>query len=278
MSFGESGFEGLFRDSAHSQWVLDVMEESENTVVLTGAGISASAGVPVYRNESDKYIDPDADWWVQRKSFDNDPIRWYKKFWELYEPIHAADPTPAHLALRALVETSLVSTIVTQNVDGLDLKAGTEESRVLEVHGNDRTLNCTDEQGCGYSIATEHWLSTNDRDGDPPSCPKDGAVLKPPVGLIGDKGLPRWMGVHATQAEKAMLGADALLAIGTSFSVEPWHLYAHILSAGRNRPVIFINPGRTVADHCAHIIIPGTADVVLPALQEALDMRQEKRL
>jgi NAD-dependent deacetylase len=156
--------------------IAEVLRERESVVALTGAGISLAAGVPIYRGADGAYLDKENDTWLWREAYDADPLKWYERFWELHETIKLAQPTLAHRALKALVETGVVSKIVTQNVDGLDLLAGTDKAHVHEVHGIERRLSCTDLEGCDFAIPTDDWLHGHDTD-TLPTCPHDGRPL-----------------------------------------------------------------------------------------------------
>jgi len=176
--------------SLPGEQIVEVLRESQNTVAFTGAGISKSAGIPTFRDLDDGlWLDRENLQWAHRQTYDADPQDWYVKFWPLYGTMRAAKPTPAHYALRDMVEASVIGTIVTQNIDGLDLLAGTDESHVLEVHGHGRQLSCTDVRGCGYFTRTEDWLLGNDR-ARLPTCLRDGKPLKPDVLLFDDASVP----------------------------------------------------------------------------------------
>jgi hypothetical protein len=120
-------------------------------VALTGAGISVPSGIPDFRT-------PGKGLWenvnpmevAHIDAFRSDP----KRFWSFYRPrLHSLDgiePNPAHEALAELERRGLLEAVVTQNIDTLHHKAGSE--RVIEVHGSIRTASC---QACDarYELA-----------------------------------------------------------------------------------------------------------------------------
>jgi NAD-dependent deacetylase len=254
----------------------DLLRGAENLVALTGAGISLSAGIPIYRGSDNKYLDEENEWWVWRESFDSQTEKWYKRFWELHSPITSAAPTPGHLALSAMVEAGILSDIVTQNVDGLDLKAGTDEEHVYEVHGTERLLSCTNEDGCETTVLTDEWLQSHE-DTLVPTCEKDGQVLKPDVNLYHEPPLPRHVSKERRRVaqahpkgEQVMTDADALLVVGTSLNVAPWRQIV-IGKFLTDTPVVVVTPEPIHLDkylRLTHIL--RTADEGLQLLQEEL--------
>ena len=113
----------------------------ERVVVLTGAGISAESGVPTFRGEegywtvgSTVYRPQELATWKHFSRMPADIWRWYL---HRRSVCHAADPNAAHLALVTLEEALGDDfTLVTQNVDGLHLRAGNTRPRTYEIHGN----------------------------------------------------------------------------------------------------------------------------------------------
>jgi NAD-dependent SIR2 family protein deacetylase len=104
-------------------------------LVLAGAGISVSAGIPDFRSESGIYSKEGSDMF-DLQSFMNDPIRLHKFLSRCVPTLLAAQPTPMHRFLRWLSDRNLLLRIYTQNVDGLEIKAGIPEPKVFEIHGN----------------------------------------------------------------------------------------------------------------------------------------------
>jgi NAD-dependent deacetylase len=245
-----------------------VLQERQPIVALTGAGISLAAGIPIYRGADGEYLDKENDTWLWREAYDADPLQWYERFWDLHETIRSAQPTRAHRALNALVEAGVVSKIVTQNVDGLDLMAGTDKSRVHEVHGIERRLSCTDLEECDFVISTEGWLEANDQ-ATLPTCPHDGQPLKPDVNLRHEPGFRTDIAEDGVQGQRALETADAVLVVGTSFNVEPWR---RIIQDRHDygKPVVIVNPNPTTVDKYARFLIRKTADEGLSLLQEQL--------
>ncbi len=123
---------------------------SGQVVVLTGAGISAESGIPTFRG-------PEGYWRVGSRNYHPTEMATYAAFSEMPEEVWAwylyrrgvcrkAEPNPAHLAVAeldsALNEHFL---LITQNVDGLHLRAGSPPERTYQIHGNIDHMRCSRE-------------------------------------------------------------------------------------------------------------------------------------
>jgi len=176
-----------------------------------------------------------------------------------------AQPNGAHSALAHLGAEGCVEQLVTQNVDGLHQRAGSEN--VIELHGNLAVVVCLD---CGArharaaiqrTLEAENtWLldelATTAPDGDAdvqrvdldalrvPSCSHCGGVLKPDVVFFGE-GVPR---ERVASASLALERADAMLVIGSSLMVYSGYRFCEQAQA-MGKPIAAINLGRTRGDH-----------------------------
>lgn len=191
------------------------MQEARDAVVLTGAGISAPSGIPTFRDEGGIWDRFDQlDFHVRR--FEADPAGFWTDRLELHEAMYAAAPAPnaAHRALARLAADGPVSTIVTQNTDGLHLEASRcDGAAVIELHGNASRVVCA---SCGDRRPVEAALEPVRNGTIPPTC-DCGGVYKPDVVLFGES-LP----VEAMRrADRRSREADLFLAVGTSLAVEP---------------------------------------------------------
>jgi NAD-dependent deacetylase len=164
-------------------------------------------------------------------------------------------PNPAHVALAALERRVPEFLLITQNVDGLHQRAGS--NRMVELHGNITRVKCSRE---GTPVAT--WNEPVDE--LPPRCPACGAYLRPDV-VWFEELLPS---APLAQAEEAARRCDMLLVVGTSAEVYPAAaLPERARRGGAN--VIEINPNETALTAQADYTLRGPAGVVLPALLAA---------
>ena len=238
----------------------ELMERSDCTVALTGAGISVPSGIPDFRT-------PGTGLWEKVNpmevahidAFRRDPV----SFWSFYRPrLHSLDgiePNPAHTVLAELERRGLLEAVITQNIDMLHVKAGSE--RVIEVHGSIRTGTC---QGCAaqYSLAEIDELFDDRGVAVCSSC--DGHV-KPDVVLFGEL-LP----VDAmAEAESLAARADLMLCIGSSLEVYPVAGLPSV-TLGRGGRIAVITQGPTPFDPEATVRMDGDVVADLEAVIAAL--------
>jgi len=190
----------------------ELIRESRCTVALTGAGISVPSGIPDFRTPGEglwENVNPMEVAHID--AFRRDPA----KFWSFYRPrldsLSAVVPNDAHRALAELERRNQLEAVVTQNIDMLHHKAGSE--RVIEVHGSIATASCT---SCAASYPLEQVESLFDPDGVA-TCATCAGKVKPDVVLFGELLPP---GAIA-EAERLCAGADLLLCVGSSLEVYP---------------------------------------------------------
>jgi len=221
---------------------------------LTGAGMSAESGIPTFRDAQTGIwarFDPQA--LASRAGFMRDP----RRVWEWYASRRAAmaraAPNAGHRALAEMERHGPMVTVITQNIDGLHARAGSQ--RVIELHGNVERVRCFAED-----VVVAAW----DDAGDLPRCPRCGGLLRPDVVWFGEL-LP--IAALAAAIEAARYG-DVFLSIGTSGLVEPAASLAHEALACRV-PVVEINPEPTPLTPLATFALRGRAGEVLPELVAA---------
>lgn len=190
----------------------ELIKKSRHTLVLTGAGISTESGIPDYRSKGtglwEKY-DP-----IQKASL-SALMRNPKEFYEFNLPLWSsyidAKPNIAHKVLALMEEQGLIYGVITQNIDGLHIKAGSK--KVWEVHGHLRTCHCME---CGRSYPFAELKEQYEKGLNPPRCRKCSGMLRPDVVLFEDP-----MGKDYYQALEALRGCDLLIVVGSSLQVYP---------------------------------------------------------
>ena len=190
----------------------ELIRESESTVALTGAGISVPSGIPDFRTPGEglwEKVDPMSVATID--AFHGDT----RRFWDFYRPrfqtLSGKRPNPAHEALAALERRGLLDAVITQNIDRLHGKAGSE--RVIEVHGSIASASCT---SCDAGFELEQVDSLFDDDGIA-TCTCCAGKVKPDVVLFGEF-LPEAAMVEAQSLSER---ADLMLCVGTSLEVHP---------------------------------------------------------
>lgn len=252
--------------------------------LLTGAGISTDSGIPAYRGEGARTgVDPMT---AQRYLADEAARRRYWVGGHLgWHAFAAAEPNAAHIALAEMERDGIVSGVITQNVDGLHLRAGS--SRVVEVHGTMRRVRCLqcgqvfDRRDIAAVIEEQNpWITVPESivlrpDGDVapestesfivPVCTNCGGMLKPDVVFFGE-----YVPTDRFRAAESLLRAsDALIVAGSSLVVNSG---VRLIERARRRgiPLIIINREPTRADSWANEALAGGTGTVIPALQELL--------
>ena len=122
----------------------ELLAGARHGLALTGAGISAESGIPTFRGEGGLWTKYDPVKVSSIETFLADPAAYWMVSRERGRVALAARPNPGHVALAALEAAGHIVAVVTQNTDGLHQESGS--SRVLELHGSGRTVECLD---CG---------------------------------------------------------------------------------------------------------------------------------
>ncbi|TGJ99919.1 NAD-dependent deacylase [Leptospira selangorensis] len=124
-----------------SSQLIEKFKNSKNILALTGAGISAESGVPTFRGKEGLWKEYRAEELATPQAFQRDPrLVWEWYLWRI-ELISNKSPNPAHFALAELEKKRSDFYLITQNVDGLHKKSGSE--RIIEIHGNIFRNKCT---------------------------------------------------------------------------------------------------------------------------------------
>jgi len=237
-----------------------LITRSSHRVALTGAGLSTPSGIPDFRSTgSGLWTRYDPLEVASLSAFRYHPERFFEWLRPLVKNMLAARPNPAHTSLAALESAGFLQGVITQNIDTLHQRAGSQ--RVLEVHGTIETLTCT---GCYQQIAADQRLlqALIDR-GTIPRCPDCGEVLKPDVVLFQEQ-LPfqTW-----NQARDLSRTCDLMLVLGSSLTVTPVSQLPH-LAHQHGAELIIINQSPTHLDSQARVVIHDDLADVLPQVQE----------
>jgi len=188
----------------------DLILQSKNTVVLTGAGISTNAGIPDFRGPQGLYTSRlyDAEKIFDISYFFKDPKPFYEFAFDFIALESKINPTPTHHALAALEGMGKVKAVITQNIDGLHQKAGSH--KILDMHGNFLTSHCLRcRKAYDYqelrSMVLQHVI---------PHCSCRG-IIKPDIVFFGEDVK------YYHQCLELAQSADLFFVIGTSCAVYP---------------------------------------------------------
>jgi len=239
----------------------ELLAGARHGLALTGAGISAESGIPTFRGEGGLWTKYDPVKVSSIETFLADPAAYWMVSRERGRVALAARPNPGHVALAALEAAGHIVAVVTQNTDGLHQESGS--SRVLELHGSGRTVECLD---CGRReprSAVQERLDTE----MPPRCPHcGGTVLKPTVVLFGEP-----MPAAPMQEAFALAAeADVMLVVGSSLVVYPAADVPFVALRSGARMIV-INAEPTPFDRLAEVVIHGRSGEVLPEIARLID-------
>ncbi|MGV8885164.1 MAG: Sir2 family NAD-dependent protein deacetylase [Microbacteriaceae bacterium] len=270
-------------DAAHALDAAIELLSGNEIAVLTGAGLSTDSGIPDYRGAGAPVRNPMT--FAQYLSDENYRKRYWAGSHVGWKRFASARPNAGHVALAGLESSGLVNGIVTQNVDGLHLRAGSQ--RVVELHGSVdrvRCLRCTQSFARGdiaaRLTAANPWLNDDatiplSPDGDVqidsyddfviPECSVCGGLLKPDVVFFGEFVPVDRFGEAAALVERA----DALVIAGSSLVVNSGIRLLEKASR-RAMPIVIINRGATKGDARAAVKIEAGTSQTLVALLERL--------
>jgi NAD-dependent deacetylase len=205
--------------------ILEEVKASRGRVLaLTGAGISAESGIPTFRGKEGYWVVGSRNYMPQematREMFDRDPREVWRWYLYRFGVCHRVEPNQGHRALveldRGLGERYH---LVTQNIDGLHLRAGSTRERTYCIHGDVAFVRCADE--CTTDLFPMPEMG--ERDGETPftdadrarlSCPRCGGWLRPHVLWFDEYYDEHWYRMQS--ALRAADRADLLLVVGTS--------------------------------------------------------------
>lgn len=220
--------------------IVALMARSKNTVVVTGAGISTEAGIPDFRGENGIYRtlgEQKVMNIINIDAFRKSPETFYR-FYREHFTFPAVDPSRAHYILAELEKDGFVKAVVTQNIDNLHQRAGSQ--RVIPIHGNAESFICTT-RGCQCVYDTAY---VRDFPEIVPTCARCGGVVKPDVVLFGEQ-IKNYL-----DAQEAIFQARLLIVIGSSLTVWPLAGFVQEYTT-LFKDLIIINKGHTALDHVA---------------------------
>lgn len=272
--------------------LLDFIKQHPKPLILTGAGISLASGIPTYRDQKGTWKGNPP---MQHQDFIRDETtrqRYWARSFIGRTTIADAQPNAAHYALAELEALGYSQLLITQNVDNLHQRAGSQ--RVADLHGNLKDIICLQ---CGanssrddmqtrlaeYNPQLAGLTAVMRPDGDAvlaeanvqnvqiPSCTECSGVLMPDVVFFGGV-LPK---DRAAYCLEQLQQADALLVIGSSLQV--FSGYRFCLRAKEwGKPIALNNPGTTRADKLASLHLRSPCTTLLPAVLDGLTTDKQK--
>lgn len=236
------------------------LADAEAVVVLTGAGISTDSGIRDFRGPNGLWTkNPEAEKLATLQHYVSDPeVRKRSWQWRLDSVSETFAPNDGHRALVELERRGNLELLITQNVDGLHLSAGTSRDRLVEIHGTTSDVVCL---SCGDRAPMHEALDRVRSGEDDPPCRLCGGILKSATISFG-QGLVE---ADLRRSDESARRADVLLAVGTTLGVYPIANVVPIAKA-HGATVIIVNGGPTEMDDLADIRLEGSISELLPAI------------
>jgi NAD-dependent deacetylase len=240
--------------------VADWLHAASQVSVLSGAGISTESGIPDFRGPQGVWTrNPAAQALFSLDSYLADPgvraAAWRNR---LEHPAWDARPNAGHQALVALERSGRLRAIVTQNIDGLHQRAGSDPERVIEIHGTLFEVECL---SCGRRTAMRENLDRVEAGEPDPRCLVCGGMQKAATISFGQ---PLKIDVLRA-AQLAAQQCDLLLVVGTTLQVQPAAGLAQVAVAAGARLVI-VNSDPTPYDDLASALLRDPIGQTLPRL------------
>ena len=230
------------------------LKQSQNTVALTGAGVSTESGIPDFRGKDGLWSRFDPYEYGTMGAFLADP----EKVWQMLAgllKITDAEPNTGHKGLAALEEKGLLTGIITQNIDRLHQKGGSKN--VVEFHGSLDTFSCL---SCGENFSLSHIKQCS----LPPHCAACDAILKPDI-VFYDEHIPD---MTFSRSRQLLGSADLLVVAGTSCQTEPAARIPYYIH-NKGGKIIEINK-EPALNHLAAVTLEGNFTTVMEKLIEHL--------
>jgi NAD-dependent deacetylase len=223
-----------------------LLAASKRAVVFTGAGISTESGIPDFRSPGGI--------WTQYQPIDfreflaSEEARretWRRKI-AVDETVSRAEPNRGHRAIAQLVGSKKVSSVITQNIDGLHQRSGIPDEQVIELHGNGTYAACLE---CVKRYELAELFAAFKVNEEPPVCECGGFIKSATISF----GQP--MPVEPMRRARAeATSCDLFIAIGSSLVVYPAAGFPAVAKQNGSRLVI-LNRDPTDLDYLADLVL-----------------------
>jgi len=241
--------------------IADVMQNCQSILFITGAGISADSGLPTYRGIGGLYNSKITDEGypievaLSGQMMSNHPDICWKYIYQIEENCRGAKHNRAHEIIAEMEKHFGRLWILTQNIDGFHLSAGSRN--IIDIHGDVHKLICTN---CSYKKTVEDYSGIQ----IPPYCPDCGKLVRPDVVLFGEL-LP--IDKFQTLRQQLDKGFDIVFSVGTT-SVFPYIAGPVHHAKYRGECTVEINPAETEVSHLVDYKISAGAAETLEKLWE----------
>jgi NAD-dependent deacetylase len=224
-----------------------MLANSRRAVVFTGAGISTESGIPDFRSPGGVWTKMAPIYFDEFLASQEARRETWRRRFEMEDIFRAAEPNRGHRAVDALVRRGKVSSVITQNIDGLHEASGIPRDKIVELHGNTTYATCLD---CGERYEIADLRAAFNRDGDVPPCDKCLGHVKTATVSFGQA-----MPVLAMKrAEQETLAADLCIVLGSSLVVYPAAGFPQ-LAKENGAQLVIVNREETGLDRIADLVL-----------------------
>jgi len=234
----------------------ELVQGARRGIAFTGAGISTESGIPDFRGPQGVWTTETP---VMYQDFMSDRaarVRAWERGVRMYHRCKSARPNEGHLALAELERRGHIRAVITQNIDGLHLDAGS--THVVELHGTNRYSAC---QHCGKEWTTAEIVARVERGEAAPECEDCSGPIKTRTISFGQS-MPE---AEMRRAAELSIAADLFIAVGSSLVVEPAASFPRIARHSGAKLVI-LNNQETPLDDIADLVIRESIGATMRAL------------
>ncbi|CAN5559980.1 NAD-dependent protein deacetylase [soil metagenome] len=247
-----------------------LVDEAERVVVLTGAGISTDSGIADFRGPNGVWTkNPTAEKTSHISHYVADPevrrLAWRNR---VAAPYWTAEPNAGHRALVELERRGKLLGLLTQNIDELHQRAGSDPALVVELHGTARRWTCLDCEAGGPMEEALERVRAGEED---PACRGCGGILKSATVSFGQA----LVEADLLRAQQVAEACDLLLAVGSTLTVYPAAGVVPLATRVGAR-LIVVNGEPTAFDAAADVLLRGRIGDLLPALVQPLESRPHR--
>lgn len=252
----ESEIEGVAGSIIHAKRV----------VVFTGAGLSTESGIPDFRSPGGLWAryNPEDFYFQNFIASEASRVKYWQMATEMYEPMKRAQPNLAHLAIAEMEQLGKLDCVITQNIDGLHVKAGNSVEKVIELHGTAMHVSCLH---CRKRYNREAIQGRIKQGVKAPICDDCGGPLKPATISFG-QAMPE---KETQEAYHRSSQCDLFMVIGSSLVVHP-AASMPLIAKQSGAKLVIINRDPTPCDGMADIVVHDQAGPTLDAILKRLKM------
>jgi NAD-dependent deacetylase len=237
-----------------------LIDQSKLVIFFTGAGISTPSGIPDFRGKTGLWKQENPMDVISLSTFQSQPARFYAWFRPFAAISYYAQPNAAHHAIHNLEKDGKAYQVITQNIENLHSKAGSEN--VIELHGSIRTGTCT---GCNRKFGGDDYLPDFISTGTIPICKFCQNILRPDIVLFQEM-LPQ---ESCELADILIEKCDLIIVVGSSLKVMPAASYP-LRAIQNGAKLVIFNQSQTHLDKFAQIVIRDDIVHSVPKLNENL--------